>query len=794
MKNNSLGILIILLLIITSSCQKGIRFQISDPSPQSDFGRSYILQKYELKQVNYKIEMALNDALSEQAFSIKSTKKTIRIEGGNHTGLMYGAIELGDLIALGYDLHNLDLQKTPFHKDRGIKLNIPLDARCPSYDDSGDAAQKNIEHMWDYKFWTEYLDKLAIYRYNTLSLWTPNPFQVMTKLPDYPDLALDDVYVTKAIPKGTVMEWDEPGGVNKLVTNDMRFVKSISIDDKIKFWQKVFDYAKARGINVYLYTWNIYTNGTEGKYGLTEEIDNPKTIAYYRQAINVFLQTYPQIKGIGITAGERMHVAKNEDVADKREKWLWDTYGEGILDYKKTDPNREIRFIHRIWYSRFDQIMKYWKNYPDQFEVGYKYVKARIYSSPKTSPFVGGLTKSLKENNLKCWWNLRNDDIFVYRWGDPDYTREFLKNLPKGTTAGYHMGPDGYVFARVFSDKDKSVNGTLELDKHWFKFMLWGRLGYDNSLDNDFFKRQLASRFPTVNSELLFETWQTASKIIPQINRYMFFTGDRHWAPELCASRESFKYTTYFRIAKPMPGNNILNPKRFAQKSDENNINDHDVTPLMIIDNLNIWSDKVLKQLAEIGDDSKSIELLKADLEAFAWLGKYYASKIQAALILETTVGIDKPNGLEKTMKNATQYWTNYANVSDENYYPQMYSRVTTLDWKAMIKDVKRDEELIINSRTKHSLTNKLEIRDNKLSVFYPYKDDGRWVRLNSDTKGLAKLFLYDDRNELLDFYAHQCETGKSTLIWEDLSWLSKGNYTLVFEIDGKTSHYNFIK
>ncbi|GAI80679.1 unnamed protein product, partial [marine sediment metagenome] len=47
--------------------------------------------------------------------------------------------------------------------------------------------------------------------------------------------------------------------------------------------------------------------------------------------------------------------------------------------------------------------------------------------------------------------NLRNDDIFVLRWGDADYVREFLQNVPRDLMrfeAGFYMGPDGYVFGR----------------------------------------------------------------------------------------------------------------------------------------------------------------------------------------------------------------------------------------------------------------------------------------------------------------------------------------------------------
>ena len=45
----------------------------------------------------------------------------------------------------------------------------------------------------------------------------------------------------------------------------------MTIDDKIRFWRKVMQYAKDRGIDVYWFTWNIFVWGTEGKHGITED-------------------------------------------------------------------------------------------------------------------------------------------------------------------------------------------------------------------------------------------------------------------------------------------------------------------------------------------------------------------------------------------------------------------------------------------------------------------------------------------------------------------------------------------
>jgi hypothetical protein len=50
------------------------------------------------------------------------------------------------------------------------------------------------------------------------------------------------------------------------------------------------------------------------------------------------------LAGIGVTAGENM---EDRDDEYDREKWLWATYGEGVLDAKKVQPDREMKFIHR---------------------------------------------------------------------------------------------------------------------------------------------------------------------------------------------------------------------------------------------------------------------------------------------------------------------------------------------------------------------------------------------------------------------------------------------------------------
>lgn len=102
-------------------------------------------------------------------------------------------------------------------------------------------------------------------------------------LEDYPDVTLGDVY---RISDGILL----PHHKNKLQDVDfdkpgtLQLVKKMSIDEKIAHWQRVFQYAEDRGIEIYLFCWNLFTWYADGKYGINQQQDNPQTIEYTRKA------------------------------------------------------------------------------------------------------------------------------------------------------------------------------------------------------------------------------------------------------------------------------------------------------------------------------------------------------------------------------------------------------------------------------------------------------------------------------------------------------------------------------
>ncbi|HLP37648.1 hypothetical protein [Lacibacter sp.] len=684
-----------------------------------DFGKAELKKAFtEIKSANNSAFLFFIDKnLQAQAYNInQNSQKEFIISAGDTTGLMYACLEMAEQIRINNKVPStFPIKGEPYIKKRGLKFNIPLDIRNPSYQDAGDAAQQNIAEMWNFDFWKQYLDMMARNRYNVLTLWNPHPFPSMIKMKNYPDVALKDVCGTSfPLDKDRT---DEPTakfiagcGISQQVLDNLIVLKKMSIEEKIVFWRKVMGYAKNRGVKVYFITWNIWMNslapsgwyrdqknkkGNEGKYGINNDQENVKTIAYLREAVKEFILTYPDLAGIGITAGENM-----EDRTDEydREKWLWATYGEGITDAKKIQPGRKIEFIHRHWQSGVDKMVNdFISKYPDEINLSFKYARARMYATPAPR-WADEYVKELKQYNLKSWWNVRNDDVFHFRWGDPAFASAFIKNFPEQITEGYFMGSDSYVWGREFISKHPTSPRQLEVEKHWYNFMLWGRMGYNPDISQTTIEGMLAQRYKGVNSQQLFKAWATASKITSLATKFHWHDWDFMWAVEGCLDlRKGFHTVEDFINKKPMQGSGIISipdaVKALLERKDINGI-----TPLQVAASLDSLGDATLvftkQQHVSEGKYTEEYRELLYDMDAFSYLGKYYADKIRAAYYLQAHRVIKDDLYKQKTiasLKNALIEWRSYAAAASRNYNPQFLSKTRTIDWNELTNEVEKE-------------------------------------------------------------------------------------------------------
>jgi hypothetical protein len=527
-------------------------------------------------------------------------------------------------------------------------------------------------------------------------LWSLHPFPSLVKVPEFPDVALNDVWRKTS-------QFGKRYNIRDLEKPEMRgayeVVKKLTIDEKIKFWQDVMQYGHDRGIDFYWIFWNVFTSGATGKDGIRQSQTNDTTIAYIRACTREMILTYPLLAGLGITAGENM---ENRTDEYSNEKWLWKTYGEGVLDALKIQPDRKIRMIHRYHLTSQKEILDEWKNYPGVFDFSFKYSYAHMYSMTKPI-FVEPALEFLAPGK-KMWLTVRNDDIYSFRWGDPDYAREFITSMPPAKQlAGFYMGSDGYCWGREFLSTEPETPRELVIKKQWYSFMLWGRLSFDPTLSNALFQKTLEVRFPQVSSEKLFLASKEASQIFPEITRFFWGDIDVKWFPEACSKSNKFYTIQDFILQATMPGSGNLNIKIWRGKKLKGEVMDGK-TPQEVAASLKNYAQNTLKLVQELRSDSstnKELRLTLGDYEAFAHIGNYYAEKILGAAdiaLYDTTKNVSEQASAIKHLEFALEHWKKYSAIyTKQNIQPVLYGRAGLVDIPGLIKQVEKDIEMAKN-------------------------------------------------------------------------------------------------
>jgi hypothetical protein len=661
--------------------------------------------------------------LTAQGFALRAGSSGGRrwwVIGGEAGGAMYGGLELAETIRVaGLDAVG-DRHVNPHLTRRGIKFNIPLDARTPSYSDDSSSAQANIPEMWSMAFWTRFLDEMARHRYNLLSLWSLGPFPSLVKVPEYPDAALTDVKR-----KAGAM-WDATLQGRNMY--DPRWpldtVLQMTMDEKIAFWRGVMAHANDRGIDVAIFTWNTFVYGTEASgYGLTAALDNPVTKDYVRKSVRALFNTYPLLSAIGITSGENMGDESSGTAA--KERWLWETYGLGVADAMKdaTDPGspfhrpgRRIHLIHRAHQSNLADITSFFGQLPGydapepSLSFSFKYSQAHMHST--TRPLFirqNGWFDTIPAGK-QTWLTIRNDDMYYMRWGDPDFARAYLTNLPDLTKlAGFYMGPDGYTWGREFVSTEPDTPRQLVIEKFWYSFLIWGRLAFEPSLPNERFQAILAARFPAVPAGDLYTAWASASKILPLVTRFYWGALDFMWYPEACWSRDGFATVQHFIDPKypPMRADEdgqaprLMGVKAFVDGEPPGGR----LTPLGVADLLEQHAGAALRRIEPLtpGGD-KELRHTLGDIKALAWLGRYYAEKIRGAVDLyRYQKANDAPDheSARKHLQLAASHWRQYAALWSAQYVGQVLTRMgpTVVDIAAIQAFVDRDVPAAIQAR-----------------------------------------------------------------------------------------------
>lgn len=675
-----------------------------DPEiPQIAFAAGKIAEAFEGDAVAVFLEVEdEGNNQHPESFRIERMKDGgIRIIGSDAAGAMYGGLEVAELLRIGGPTMVQNHEATPALGMRGVKFNIPLDVRTPSYSDMGDAGQHAMEDIWDLAFWKEFIDELAQHRYNYISLWNLHPFPSLIEVPKYPEVALADVKrsttVYGKIFSTNAVNYDDPEVLAKT-----EVLKEMTIGEKVNFWREVMSYGKSRNVDFYFVTWNIYAYGTEGKYGIDNSIHNEATIDYFRESVKTLFLSYPDLRGIGLTTGEDMHGASQEE----KEKWAFQTYGQGVLDVLKEQPGRQITFLHRQHQTGALEIAKHFEpliEHPDiDFIFSFKYAKAHVYSATRQPYHEAFVEEISNRGELKTIWTMRNDSVYLYRWAAPKFVREFVQNIPSEVSRGYYFGSDGWVWARDFVSQDPADHDDLEFKKHWFQWLLWGRLAYDPQISDDRFLAILQARFPSVDAQALMTAWEASSAVYPLTTGFHWGALDFQWYIEGCKSmpgkmglENGFHDVDYFIKLGTHPRSGYTGIRDYVQILARGE-SFAGTGPFEISAQLHEKASLALHHLKTL-KATPGTELAKtlADIQTVAYLGHYYGHKISGAAHLHTfreIGGEDHQEAAIQELTKAARYWRLYTGSSKQHYKnPIWYNRVNMVDWDELTKWVEHD-------------------------------------------------------------------------------------------------------
>jgi hypothetical protein len=305
---------------------------------------------------------------------------------------------------------------------------------------------------------------------------------------------------------------------------------------------------------------------------------------------------------------------------------------------------------------------------------------------------------------MATWWNLRNDDMFIQRWGDPDYVKDYILTFPHESkpcnqspclTAGYVMGSDRYFWGRESMSKNPQTPRQLENEKHWYSFLLWGRLGYDPHTSRELLAGLIQYRFPTVDGSKVYDAWQAASKIIPMVNRFHWWAWDYFWYVEKGTGNGFGSAIKGYHNINHVIENETQNVSGYASIKDFVDGDHSGISPLVVADNLDANANAALRGVAGMTDGG-NVELKETlgDIKSQSHFGLYWAQKIRGGVELarfrKNKINEHKESAISH-LKKALEEWKKYAAQLDASYEKVRFAGHGTFDWDALAVEVEND-------------------------------------------------------------------------------------------------------
>ncbi len=632
----------IFLLVFSISYAQDVAIVIPEESPRITFGGEKLAEK--LENSGYNVSMLKeakpdsfektiilqsqgdsSDILAEsgletsnldtkESYRISSEGNIVLVQGADNSGVLYGALQLGDIIEEEGRFPNsfninespemvlrgsvIGLQKTELMEGRGV-YEYPY-------------TPENFPWFYDKGLWIDYLDMMVENRLNSLYLWNGHPFASLVKLEDYP-------YAVEV--------------------DDETFQKNEEI---FKF---LTEEADKRGIWVIQMFYNIIVSKPFAEHHNIKTQDRSREITplledYTRKSIAAFIEKYPNV-GLLVALGEAMSGIENDI------NWFTNTVIPGVKDgLKALNIEEEPPIILRAHDTDAPKVMEEALKVYKNLYTTHKYNGESLTTYQPRGPWTQihrdlSSAGSIHISNVHILANLE-----PFRFGSPDFIQKSVKAMHNEHGANaLHLYPQSSYWDWPYSaDKTQDGERLLEMERDWIWYKAWSRYAWEKDRDRkeeiEFWSNLLAEKFGASEEggKYILKAYEETGEIAPKtLRRFGITEGNRQtlllgmFASQLVNPYKWRVYPGFYESCGPL-GEILI---EYADK-EWNNKPHFGETPPQIIEEILAHAreakNAIDKATPLVSEEKKEFERLKNDVYAYEAFTKFFSEKVKAAL------------------------------------------------------------------------------------------------------------------------------------------------------------------
>jgi hypothetical protein len=303
------------------------------------------------------------------------------------------------------------------------------------------------------------------------------------------------------------------------------------------------------------------------------------------------------------------------------------------------------------------------------------------HSTPKLVKVHGGKLGDTyfkpTPSNYKVVWQVRNEDFFALRWGDPAFIRSHIAlNGQADAVGGYFVGSETYIPALdYFTAVREPVDWQWAFQRQWLFYKLWGRLLYDPDTPDKVFAAEFTRRYGRAATNLFAAYAQVSQTPLLLASLY-----DSRWDFTLYAEGmlalqgEITKYIGVDALIEQPPLDPaFISIKDFVKALDAGHGHtSSQKTPLAVADWLATRGRKALALVDGIDvRRNASLRYEAADVAIWANLGFHLEAKIRGAVELHryrTAGGEDHKRAAIGHLTRALAHWDEVVRISRPLY------------------------------------------------------------------------------------------------------------------------------